>query len=214
MDAKKINSAQLAAQQTAINAKQSLGCMWLIAPVAVFVGWLFGLCSWLSIARHTFGTSDMLADPLGPLITFFLPGALAFAFTVSVSQSPLISFLPPVRRWRWIWVTFVGGVGYWLVAWLFLTPWRDNAIVGFAPLLGSVEGTDFPESLVVARAVIVGIATGIGGGVVLAVPQWLILRHHVRRAWWWLLATFVGGAVFLACFLGYIADVIQKGGWN
>ena len=46
-------------------------------------------------------------------------------------------------------------------------------------------------------AVPVGFVLAIGAATIIAVPQWLVLRRHLKRAGWWVLATVAGVLVTL-----------------
>src|SRR5437016_1146548 len=88
--------------------KRSIGCLWLVAAVAVIFGWLAALCALVSVAVSLFGPSysyispqlrSLLASPLGSVLSFLLPGTLGFAGIVTLLPAAYILHYLPRSAW-------------------------------------------------------------------------------------------------------------------
>lgn len=210
--------------QANTNLEQSSGCVWIIGAFGVFLGWFFALCAFSTIVPSLFGAAysgvsseeyELLTGPLGALFTFFIPGALGFAGTITLVHGGFLLFYLPGRAMgRWLLVTFAGGIVYWLLVWLLLSPWRNNAIMGLAPLLGNVDGTIFAGSPPGSMGASVGVIIGVLSGSALGILQWFVLRRYMLRATWWIVAIILGSTLFTTLFLWLISAVLQGGGWN
>jgi hypothetical protein len=195
-----------------------------VAAAAILLGWIGALIVWVGTTLALFNATrsgwpplfqNLLLGPLGSIFTFFLPGALGFAGMVTAIYNGLVShYLPRPARGQWLAATFAGSVGYWFFAWLLLLPWRSNAIFGFAPLLGNVEGTVFADAPKGTLGLVIGMIAGSVSGAALGTLQWLVLRRYARHAAWWIVATIVGSVSFMAAFLYMISSALQSGGWN
>jgi hypothetical protein len=96
--------------------------------------------------------------------------------------------LPAVRLRAWLLATVCGAVAAWGVGMAVGTRMGDGA-AGAGPPVGVM--------------LLGGAAIGAAAGVILAVPQWLVLRRAVRRAGWWVPAhALAWSAGMLVAFAG------------
>ena len=124
-----------------------------------------------------------LGGAIGGISAVILPlGEVVTSGTVGQAQWRLLRrYLPKARLW--VRATTIGGsVGLTLAVLVA----AGIVMVGSGTRLGR-QGT-----------IGLWIAASIVGGMVVGVAQWLVLRHHVRRAGWWLAAASVGAATWPA----------------
>jgi hypothetical protein len=93
---------------------------------------------------------------------------------VGVAQGRVLRrALPPLRLRSWVAATLAGTLVAWTLGMLPSTVMATTAGPAEPPFSDAVQ-------LVLAAAL------GVVAGVVLGVPQWLVLRRHVARAGWWI----------------------------
>lgn len=95
---------------------------------------------------------------------------------------------PEVKRRAWIMATIVGA----MVAWFFGS--LPSTLIDMG---AQQSGTGAEEP---SAAVVLLLAAGMGLvlGVVLAFPQWRVLRRVVMKAWWWIPANAIAWALGMA----------------
>ncbi len=114
-----------------------------------------------------------------PAITSLLAGVLLGIFegiVVGGAQGIVLRRrLPQVTLRSWIVATVIGAMVAWGLGMLPSTMMAANAGGGEA-------AAEMPEWFTLVMAA----ALGLVAGIVLALPQWYIMRRHVRRGWLWL----------------------------
>jgi hypothetical protein len=124
----------------------------------------------------------IMATTLGWLVTNFLaPGVsyLAAGFAISLLQGFVLQRrIHHVQRW------VVAGTIGWAIGWL---------MVLFV----------IPDGLEIIDGLIVGLAMGIAG--------WLVLRQQVRWAGWWIMISVVGWTTGLALLPGFLSTGSMAG---
>ena len=113
----------------------------------------------------------------------------------------LRGYLPPIRAIDWVTASVVGGVAAWLLG---MVP---TVVMSLA-----ASGTGPPPEISVVTMTAIVLVAGAAVGVVLGIPQWLVLRPHVKRAGWWICATglawMVATPVFLAIVAPFTGDTV------
>lgn len=124
---------------------------------------------------HHFGEPHSIAGTLVAL-TLTLPLGAVEGLVVGWAQWRVLRrALPAVARGTWILATIVGAVVAWLLGMLPSTLMSSEPNASGPPV-------EPPRAVVLLLAV----GIGLGGGLVLSLAQWLVLRHATSRAAWWL----------------------------
>jgi hypothetical protein len=202
MDTPRIGTAPvLPPQRTADSPEQIRPQMLLLPPVALIAGWFAAMfATYLGgptrggVQEFEIIRLDGSNTPWGVVLALLLQSALAFALTVTVIESPVITLLD--RPVRWLTITFSCAAISWGVTWFLLSPSLSIPFGPFFPATptgaeGGIAGT-------LPGAIATGFIIGISPGTVIAVPQWLLLRKRISRAWIWPLVTAASAAVFTA----------------
>lgn len=160
---------------------------WLRWVAANAVGELLGLgpaaAVGILLARVLVETGGIVAA-LASLLLFTLLGALEGAIVGLAQRMVLHRRLPGVTRRSWVAATAAGAAAAWFLGML---PATAMSLLQDAHA-GSPEA-DGAWGLAMAAGM------GLALGMVLATPQWLVLRRFVDRAGWWLPANAVAWAV-------------------
>jgi hypothetical protein len=129
-------------------------------------------------------------------------GAVIEGTAVGTAQWLVLREPLPVLRWqRWTLATAAGAFVAWTLGMVPSTLANVGANAGGAPPVEMGAATTY------GLAAVMGFLLG----PVLGFPQWLVLRHHVRRAGWWVFANAVAWAPAMAVvFIG--AGAVPPGG--
>jgi hypothetical protein len=110
---------------------------------------------------------------------------------------------PAIARRDWVLATIAGALVAWFLGSL------PSTLMDMRAQPGSASGPGQEPSPMLVYALAAGM--GLVLGVVLAVPQWWVLRRVVRGAWWWIPANSLAWGVGLA--LVFVAiDLAQQAG--
>ena len=183
----------LASAERPSTSDRGLWLRWVAANAAgEFVG--LGLLSLVAIlvVSVVVGDPSGLSFDVGFAVLLVALGTLEGAVVGTFQWTVLRRRLPSVASRDWVGATAIGA----FVAWA----------LGMAPStlqFGGVAPAGMPVDpggpLLVALAAAMGAVLGL----VLAGPQWFVLRRHVNRAWWWFPANAAGWAVGMpVVFLG------------
>jgi hypothetical protein len=145
-----------------------------------------------------------LGDPksvpaaLGMILLTTSTGAVEGAVVGLLQWSVLRGAFPQIARRAWV-VATVGGA---LVAWFFGS--LPSTLMG----IGSGESSAASQEPETWLMMVLGAAMGLVLGVILALPQWRVLRRAAKHAWVWLPANAVAWAlgmplIFAAVDLAY-----------
>ncbi|MEM6839056.1 MAG: hypothetical protein AAF609_19660 [Cyanobacteria bacterium P01_C01_bin.120] len=155
------------------------GALWLRWIVANALGELLGLGTVILAGA---GIVLLVGEPVGLLQNIGFPAVMVLlgAFEGSIlglAQSWVLrDRLPWLKSRSWTFATVVGAVGAWCL----------GMIPSFIGYLGDpAVSMGFPamsDRLIFLLASLLGAVLGI----VLALPQWWILRQYVHRAGWWI----------------------------
>jgi hypothetical protein len=173
---------------------------WILAnAVAEGIGLSLALLT-ASLASRMVWPEPSRTSVFGALLLVIL-GALIQGTLVGYAQAQvLVTRLHQLPVHRWAWATVTGAAIAWALG---LLP----AVI--VDLLDSRATMNPP-----GRAPMLLGAALSGGvlGVVLALPQWLVLRRFAKHAWWWLPASAVGWAVGMAIVFAGIDRLAWTGG--
>jgi hypothetical protein len=190
------------------NPKWNLWLRWVAANA---VGEMVGLG-----LTFTAGIGLFLGIEPQNLIQVFLFAGLATAtgviegFVIGLAQWLVLRRVKPgITRRAWITATLAGALMAWFLGSL------PSSLAGQQAQTTSTGNAGLEEP---AFALLLVMAAGMGLalGLVLAFPQWLVLRKHTQRAIWWLPANSVAWAagmpiVFAAVGWAYDAGSLWKG---
>jgi hypothetical protein len=156
---------------------------WLRWVLANALGEAVGLSAVLLVGFGVLG--PRLAGLTGalPAVIGLVAGVLLGIFEGSVVGAAqgivLRARLPRLALRTWIVATVIGA----MVAWgLGMLPSTLMGAGAGADASGGQAAAEMPEALTYVMAAGMGLVAGI----VLALPQWLVLRQYARRAGWWL----------------------------
>ena len=124
----------------------------------------------------------IMATTLGWLVTNFLAAGVSYVaagFAISLLQSFVLQGRIP-HAFRWV---IAGTIG-WAIGWL---------VVFFA----------VPNDLEIINGLVVGLAMGIAG--------WLVLRREVHWAGWWIMLSVMGWTTGLALIPGFLSTGATAG---
>jgi hypothetical protein len=131
-----------------------------------------------------------------------LAGTLLEGVIVGTAQWLVLRRPLPRLRWRdWALATAAGACIAWTLGMVPSTLLAATADTGAAP---SGEPND-------AVLYTLAAAMGLALGPILGVPQWLALRHHVRRAGWWAAANAAAWAVGMPLIFAGIGVAVGDG---
>ena len=154
---------------------------WLRWVLANALGEAVGLSAVLLVGFGVLGPRLAGLTGAWPAVIGLVAGVLLGIFegiVVGAAQGIVLrARLPRLALRTWIVATVIGA----MVAWgLGMLP---STLMGAGQATnGGAATAEMPEALTY------GMAAGMGlvAGIVLALPQWLVLRQHARRAGWWL----------------------------
>jgi hypothetical protein len=152
----------------------------------------FGSAAVLGVAAgRLIGQLTGPAQTAAMVATVLLVGALEGSCVGLAQWHVLRDPLPAIRRHNWLAATMIGAIVAWGAGMAIGTAMGDAAVAA---------GTPEPGPVVLASG---GAAIGFLAGVILSVPQWVVLRHAVERAGWWIpVHGFAWAAGMLVAFAG------------
>ena len=184
-----------------MNPRDSRG-LWYRWVAANAVGEMIGLGTTFGVGVAFFslvGEPQTAGEALAFGVVMVATGAIEGTVVGLAQWLALRAGLPTLRRRAWILATLVGALVAWFLGSLPSTLMRMGAEEGAAP---AAE----PETWLV---LLLAGGMGLVAGVVLAVPQWRVLKRAVDKAWWWLpansVAWFVGMPIIFA-----LIDLAQR----
>ncbi len=143
------------------------------------------------VDEESVGGLLLLAAVAIVLGTFF-EGVLVGLFQWRVLRDPL----PGLARRSWVRATAAGAAIAWILGML------PSTILSLTMDASGAPASEAPVEPGAALVLLLAAGMGLVLGAILAAPQWLVLRRHVRRASWWapanMLAWMVGMAVIFA----------------
>jgi hypothetical protein len=152
---------------------------WLRWVLANAVGEAVGLSAVLLVGFGVLGPRLAGLTGAWPAVLGLVAGVLLGIFegiVVGAAQGTVLRRrLPRLAPRTWILATVIGAMVAWGLGMLPSTLMSADAGGGQA-------AAEMPEALIYVMAA----GMGLVAGVVLALPQWLVLRSHARRAGWWL----------------------------
>jgi hypothetical protein len=182
--------------------RQTKTQLWWRWVVANAVGEMIGLGTTFGVGVAFFslvGEPQAAGEALAFGAVMVATGAIEGTVVGLAQWMALRAGFPAVRRQAWILATLVGALVAWFLGSLPSTLMAMGAEEGAAP----AAEPDTWLMLLLAGAM------GLVAGVVLAVPQWRVLRRAVDKAWWWLpgnsVAWFVGMPIIFA-----LIDLVQR----
>ena len=141
--------------------------------------------SLLLTAAFIFGNESLLGVWLSASVVVF-GSALLEGTAVGLAQWAVLRQRLSALPWRHWWLATALGA---------LVAWAAGMIPSTVMSLQSAEtvtpAPEIPDSLVYTLAALMGL----GLGVILALPQWWVLRRYVARAGWWLPANMAAWAL-------------------
>jgi len=160
---------------------------WLRWVLANALGEAVGLSAVLLVGFGVLGPRLAGLTGAWPAVIGLVAGVLLGIFegiVVGAAQGIVLrARLPRLALRTWIVATVIGAMVAWGLGMLPSTLMGAGAGAGAgADASGGQAAADMPEALTYVMAAGMGLVAGI----VLALPQWLVLRQHARRAGWWL----------------------------
>lgn len=127
-----------------------------------------------------------------------LAGTLVEGVVVGTAQWLVLHRPFPTMNWRaWVVATAIGAFIAWTLGML------PSTLLSASSETGGSAPTEPSTAVVYGLAALLGLVAG----AILATPQWVVLRRHVRRAAWWIPANAVAWAPgMVLAFVG--ADLI------
>jgi hypothetical protein len=185
---------------------RSLWIRWVMANAG---GELIGLGATFAVGFLLF---NMIGEPADLVATLgfgallVLSGAIE-GIVVGLAQWTVLKSSPlNISRRSWVIATLLGA----LVAWFF------GSIPSTLMSLGSDSGSALPQEPQPWLVFVLAGGMGAAAGVILAVPQWLVLRQKVHKAWLWLPANsaawFLGMPIIFTAvdFIGKASSVLES----
>ncbi len=171
---------------------------WVIAnSAAELVGLgIVGASAYLVIGAA--GEPESRAGMLGYAVLAVGLGGVEGAIVGYAQAIVLRRRLPALRSW--VAATVAGAMIAWFLGML------PSTLMGLQSPTSSEPPPEMSDALQLALAVPLGMVAGI----VLAFPQWRVLRRYVPRAGWWLPANALGWAVAMP--LVFVAAGVRPGG--
>lgn len=151
--------------------------LWQRWVAANALGELIGLGSTFSLGFLAFSA---VGEPNSVSAILFLAGATVLTGTiegavVGFAQWQAMRNAFPITLKEWLWATLWGALCAWLLG---IVP---STLLSLGEQTSGAPATEPP----LAVMMMLGGAMGLVLGVVLAFPQWLILKNYVARALWW-----------------------------
>ncbi len=181
--------------------RRSLWLRWIIAnSLGEVVGLgVVGAGGYLVTTR--IGEEPSPPAAIGGGVVVVLLGALEGGVVGSAQWLVLRRPLPALRARAWVIATVVGAVAAWLIG---MIPSSAAALGGS----GNAAAREPPAAAVLVLAALLGIVAG----VILASPQWLVLRRQVRAAGWWLPANAAAWMVGMPIIFAAVGAIPEGAG--
>lgn len=178
--------------------------------ICLGIAWILGFILSIMVAIGAPGSGL-----LGPRIGFLFISAMIFSLILAPAHLVvLIAYLSRIVYLPIIVVTVVAGIGYWLTAVIIYRFAWENRVFGLVDALQEADRDPTRELPILLAISMVGACAGFISGAILATPQWLFLRQHVRKAIRWLIIIMVGSAVMGATFYYAAFWFSQGSSWN
>ncbi len=165
---------------------------WVLANMAgEVVG--FGLAAGLGMLSASW--LERLAGPTQVMVAIATVVAVGTVEGAAVGLAQWLALrrsVPTISRRAWLTATVAGAIVAWAVGMAVGTSVGDSA--------GMVE----PSGAVM---LLIGAGIGVAAGVVLSVPQWLVLRQALAHAGWWVPAHAVAWAVGMLVAFGGMSTI-------
>lgn len=178
--------------------------LWLRWVLANSLGEMVGLGSTFAVGVGLFAG---LADSPGVLpailsALLMTSSGLVEGFIVGTVQGwAMHPAIPRLGRRAWVVATILGAVVAWFLGSIPMT-------IASLSASGSQPAAQEPPA---GLMVLLEVGMGLVAGLVLALPQWRVLRHHAARAWLWLPANGVAWAAGMPIVFAGV-DLAQKAG--
>jgi hypothetical protein len=184
---------------------------YVFSPLGIILAWasavialiIVGLSTWfLPVSTRT----DLEGSKLYLRSLFWLPTTIGFAAALAlIHGSVSLSILPHKVRWKWAFISFVAGAGYWIMLLVMRGYILGEEGLGLVTMMQRAENGSAAETLSLLYIAGVGALIGMASGMALGVVQWALLRRYVTQAHHWIVATTISSTIIytLITWCGY-----------